>query len=247
MINVGRKEIGIHNFAIRLLGVITMILALIGYVRGYGSESLYAFRFTSFTFFAFLLVEGVFHSSDRVLYIRRFIVFGLLSEVLYDYYHAGKFFSLLYQSAMATLFMCLLVMLLLRLIKRHYDNMVLNIILVVVLGVLCSIIAERYRFEFGMQGVIIVMMFYVARQVHYPRILELIVLFYMVFFMKDNETIRYISVGGLMYPLAAQLYCFIALPFIWMYDDTRGPNSLGLQIAQYLVYPAAMIILLFLK
>ena len=247
MLNVGRKEIGIHNFAVRLLGVITMILALIGYLKGYGSESLYAFRWTSFTLFAFLLVEGVFHSSDKVLYLRRFIVFGLISEVLYDYSRLGRFWSTRYQSVMVTLLLCLILMMVLQYIKSRYNNLVFNMILVAVLGAACCIIAERYRFEFGMQGVLIVIMFYIARLVSYPRILELVFFFYMAFFMKDNEIVRYISIGGLQYPIAAQLYCFIALPFIWLYDDTRGPNKLWLQIVQYLVYPAVLVLIILIK
>ena len=93
MIQVGRREIGIHGFALRLLGIATMAASVAGSHLGYRYEWLEAFGWTSFTLFAFLLSEGVAHSSDKTLYVRRFLLFGIIGELVYDFYKTGRFFS----------------------------------------------------------------------------------------------------------------------------------------------------------
>jgi hypothetical protein len=253
MIQVGRREIGITGFALRIIAVIAMVAAFIGREKGYGYGWLEAFGWTSFTIFAFLLVEGVAHSSNRRLYVRRFIVFGIISEFLYDWYMTGRtwfngtrFLTFKNQSVMVTLFVMLLLMLLLTFIKSRYDNLVLNIILIIVFGYGICRLAELYSFQFGRYGILIILMFYLARIVHYPKLLEISVLLY-ICFLLTSDVLTVISIGRLQYPLAPQLYCFIALPFIWTYDGNRGPNQIPLQIAQYLVYPVCLLIFAIIK
>ena len=253
MIQVGRREIGITGFALRIIAVVAMVAAFIGREKGYGYEWLEAFGWTSFTIFAFLLVEGVAHSSNKHLYVRRFIVFGIISEFLYDWYMTGrtwfngtKFLIFRNQSVMVSLFVMLLVMLLLVFIKSRYDNLVLNMILIAVFCYEICRLAELYNFQFGRIGIIIIMVFYVARNVTYPKLLEIAVLLY-ICFLLTSDVLTVISIGRLQYPLSPQLYCFIALPFIWAYDGTRGPNQLPLQIVQYLAYPVCLLIFALIK
>lgn len=246
MIEIGRKQFGISSFSIRLLAVISMVIGGVAYIKGVGYDTLEAFKWTSFSFFAFLLAEGVHHSTDKVLYLRRFFVFSLLGEVLYDYMRFGRFWYWRFFSPMATLLLGLLLLFALAYIKKRFENIVLDMLSVLILGGAAYYVANRYGFSFGGYGVVIILMFYIARGVTYTKICQLAVLLYLSFYLSSN-VLTTVTVGGLQYPVVNELFSMIALPFIWLYDGSRGPNSLRLQIAQYLVFPAFMGVLIFMK
>ncbi len=246
MIEIGRKQFGISAFSLRILGVITMIMGGIGYIKGLGYDALEAFGWSSFGFFAFLLSEGALHSSDKRLYIRRFFVFALLGEVLYDYMRFRKFWYIRFFSPMATLFMGLLLILALSYIKKRFENLVLDMISVALLGGAAYYIANNYGFAFGGYGIVIIIMFYVSKHLTYTRISQLALLLYISFYRSSN-VLDTVMIGGLQYPVVYELFAIISLPFIWLYDGSRGPNRIGLQIAQYLVFPVFTAFLILFK
>jgi len=246
MIEIGRREIGINNFAIRLVAIIAMIISACGKFYSYDYPWMTPVGWTSFTLFAFLLVEGVAHSSNKRLYFRRLLLFTAISEVAYDYMRFHTFWNLRYSSVMVTLFASYLLLCLLVHIKKRYQNIVLDMILIVVLGYGLYILSNMYNFEYGGYGIIIILMFYVAREVTYTKITEIIVLFYVCFFLTSN-VYTHITILGIQYPIAPELFSALALPCIWLYDDNRGPNSIALQVLQYLAYPLTLGVIIFVK
>ena len=246
MIQIGKKEFGISNFAIRILGIITMVAAVVGYMKGYGYDWLEAFGWTSFTFFAFLLAEGVVHTTSKELYFRRFLLFTVIGEVLYTYYRTKAFWSAKFFSAMTTMFLGFIVILVTSILRKKYDNMVLDMIALGVLGYGAYWLADNFNFDFGGFGILIIIGFYIARVVTYTKITQAAVLFYISFFLSSN-VLTYVSIGGIQYPVSSELFSMIALPFIWLYNDERGPNSIFLQILQYLAFPITIGVLVLYK
>ncbi len=246
MIVIGRKEFGINGFAIRLLALICMGLSGVGYIKGIGYDWLESFGWTSFAFYAFLLVEGVAYSSGKIRYIIRVLIFAAISEPLYDYLRFNSFVSWRYFSVMATILLSLILLCILSLIKKRFQNMVLDMICIAALGYGAYYVAERFNLFYGGIAIVVVLMFYVAREVTYTKITQFVVLIYICFYMTQ-EVLTHVTVGNLQYPVSPQLFCLIALPFIWLYDDNRGPNSIALQIVQYAFYPIVLGALIFLK
>lgn len=246
MIQIGRKEFGISGFAIRLLAIIAMVAAAIGYFKGADYAWLEAFGWTSFTMFAFLLSEGLANTTNLHLYFRRFILFTAISQVIYSYYRTKTFWSWKHFNVMATLLLGLIVIALIKYINKRFDNIVLDIIAIAVLGYGAYILANKYDFDFGGYGIIIIIAMFVARAVTYTKLTQVLVLFYVAFFLTSN-VLTIVNIGGLQYPLAPELYSMIALPFIWLYNETRGPNTLALQICQYAAYPVFVLILTIFK
>ena len=246
MLRIKNREYGINSFGLRILGLVAMILGLDGQRLGYGFDQRESFMWTALTIFAFLLAEGVKHTSDKRLYIRRFFVFTVLSEPCFDLYYRGKFIVKPYFSLMCTLFLCLLSFMLLEFIKDKLDNVFVDIACILILGYTCYYLAGRFNFAMGGIAALICFTFYVASNVTYPRILETIVLIYICFFLA-SESVGTVSIFGLQYPLAPQIFSFIALPFIWNCNGERGPNSLLMRILYYCFYPCSLIAFYLIK
>ncbi len=246
MIQIGKKEFGISNFAVRIIAIIFMVAAAVGYLKGFGYDWLEAFGWTSFTLYAFLMAEGIVHTTNKELYLRRFLLFAAIGEVLYNYFRAKTFWSTRFFSAMSTMFLGFLVILVASILKKKYDNVVLDMIVLGGLGYVAYWITNRFNFDFGGYGIIIIIGFYVARVVTYTKITQALVLLYISFFLSEN-VLTYISIFGVQYPIAMELFSVIALPFIWLYNGKRGFNSVLLQILQYLAYPIMLGALIFYK
>ena len=129
---------GLNSFWIRIIGIASMIWSFLTASDIAGIRNLAlsdCMLWFSYTIFAFLLVEGVNNTSNRLLYFRRFIVFTVLSEFAYDLYRFGTFFNMEGQSIMLTLLICLAIMFICDYFKRRFRNLVLDIILIVALSI----------------------------------------------------------------------------------------------------------------
>ncbi|MDR1766514.1 MAG: conjugal transfer protein TraX [Lachnospiraceae bacterium] len=87
---------GLSGFALKMIAIVTMLIDHIGYVSvfvfpyrlGNGEYYFYHIARTigrvSFPLFCFLLVEGAIHTSSRIKYAWRLLVFALISEIPYN-------------------------------------------------------------------------------------------------------------------------------------------------------------------
>ncbi len=238
------KERGLSSFWIRIIAIASMIMCFISSSSKLPlgnraiADCMYWF---SFTLFAFLLVEGINNTTNRILYIRRFAFFTIISEFLYDWYKTGNFFDMKQQSVMVTLFILLLVMLFLDYIKRRFRNTVLDIILIVVLTIATINGCLYINSEFGRYGVLITMLFYTCHDITYPRIFEFAVMVFYSFYAKI-DTIITVTVNELQYTVPITVFAIFALAVTWFYSKERGPNKLWLKIYFYIVYPLLLVI-----
>ena len=90
----------------------------------------------AFPIFAFMTVEGYFHTHDLRKYLRRMLVFALLSEIPFDLMYGGTWFYPVHQNVIWTLLLGLLGIHLMEKArkKQKLALYVLTVVLVVVLG-----------------------------------------------------------------------------------------------------------------
>lgn len=182
----------------------------------------------AFPIYCFLLVEGFFRTGDRRKYMMRMAVFALVSEIPFDLVFqikGGKLTAaklLGYQNVMLTLLLGLVLMYLYEWIKMKY---LMQPLLFNTLGVFAIVgtgaAAAFLKTDYGMGGVLLIMVFYLFRGKKAFLFFGAVVV--MVFFIGRFELLG----------LAAFLPIF-------MYNGKRGPK---VKYAFYAFYPAHLMLL----
>ena len=153
------------TFYLKLIAIITMLidhttvvlipvdseLHLIGRIIGR----------LAFPIFAFLLVEGFYHTKNIKKYLIRLGIFALVSEIPFDLAFYNNFFDFKYQNIFFTLFLGLCTVWLLSLVEVKFKNKLVYInILNALITIAFSFIAAVLRTDYGFMGILIIVAFY---------------------------------------------------------------------------------------
>ncbi len=206
-----------HVAAVLLREDQTVLIALFG-----KQLTLYALmRFIgriAFPIYAFLIVEGFIHTSNRKTYGIRLLVFALISEIPWDLEHTGTFFSWS-QNVFFTLFLGYLGLCLIEKLKSG-ANMLKNTFLLI--GLL--VISALFHADYGCSGFGFIIMLGLLRNYPVPRAI----------------------VGSCF--LSSRWQAGLAFIPIAFYNGKRGfVKSRFLKILFYVLYPLHMLILFFIK
>ena len=191
----------------------------------------------AFPIFAFQIVEGFYHTSNRRRYIKRMLVFALISEIPFNLMVGGSITYPLHQNVMFTFLIALLLMSWIEKSKKLWVS-VGAIVLGMVLGILTFVDYNHY-------GIFIVLLFYWTYKRPYGWLVQLVGMLYI-----SN------AMGGLVYPvelfgrsfeIGQQMFAVLALIPIWLYDGRQGPHSKAIQYACYAFYPAHILVLYLLS
>lgn len=175
----------------------------------------------AFPIYCFLLVEGYIHTSDIKKYIKRLIIFALISEIPFDlafygkleFYHQNIFFTL----AIGLIAMCLM--------DKQEEKNTFNKT-AVYFGV--CLIAMILSVDYSCIGIIYILQFHRVR--NYPK-------FNGIF----NVALIMILVN-LFSSSWIQQFSLLALPIIYLYNGKLGPKNKISQIFFYAAYPLHLII-----
>lgn len=176
----------------------------------------------SFPVFVFFIVEGFFYTKSRKKYMRNLVLFALISEVPYDYYFLGNFFSLERQNVFFSLALILLAIWIMdELLKHIKGNEILKFLVAIFVFICFSMIAIIMKVDYTWQGIFLAMIFYLFRQ---ERMLACL-----------------IAGGGFCIGTPWAFPAFLAL---LLYNNQRGFQW---KYFYYIVYPAHLTILCMVK
>lgn len=196
----------------------------------------------AFPIFAFLAVEGYFHTHSFRKYLLRLLLFAVLSEVPFDLMYGGTWFYPVHQNVIWTFLMGLLGIRLMEQARRSGKRWIYLLVSVAVvaagavLGTVCMV-------DYYGAGVLTVFIFYFFRGRKWWCLLGQLLALYWV----NVELL-----GGLMYPLrllgmelelCQQGLALLALLPIWLYRGRQGYHSRPFQYLCYGFYPVHMLVL----
>lgn len=238
---IALERYGLSTFALKIIAIITMVVDhfAVLFCSDYNTsyEILRSVGRLSFPIFCFVLVEGFFHTSNRLGYVIRLGIFALVSEVPYDMMY-GSFFELDKQNVLFTLFFGFLTIWALEFITdfrvnypenwlRHIGVGRLNTILELIVMAAGLGAAYFLNVSYSYAGVMLIICFYVFKTHHIGKLLS-----NMVFNMG-------------MFGFTLQWWgTFSAVP-IALYNGKPGPKK-G-KYFFYIFYPLHLLLLVAVK
>ena len=174
---------GISTFTLKIIAMITMIIDHVGFLFFQDNHQTYIILRSigriSFPIFCFVLVEGFFHTSDRLKHAIRLGIFALVSEIPYDMLY-GRFFDMARQNVIFTLFIGYMAIWALQSISmfrvaysdkilKHIGAGRLNTILELVTLAVAFGMAYFLHTSYSYGGVMLIICFYVFNNHHIGR------------------------------------------------------------------------------
>ena len=183
----------------------------------------------SFPIYCFLLAEGSFYTKHPGNYAFRLSLSALLAEIPYDLAFRGGW-SWAKQNVMITL---LLAFLALEVMKKCKDPL-----MKLVAALPFALAAELARSDYGWEGVLLVALFAVTRELPWKRLIQFLGMWFL--FSPDNA-MALNWVNGIHVTL--QEYAVLSLIPIQLYNGKKLTRSKVVQWAFYLFYPAHLVVL----
>lgn len=183
----------------------------------------------AFPLFAFMAVEGYLHTRSLKKYILRLLMLAVISEIPFDLLVSGSVFDPMHQNVIWTIILGLCCIRAFENISADLKKMLSAVVIIASLA--AAIIA---RVDYSSAGVLTLLAFYAFRgNTLWCRLIQLLSLAF----------INLVLLGGIEFAFPYQALAVLSLPIIWLYDGSQGPHNGFIKAANYLFYPAHMLIL----
>ncbi len=237
-----RKLFETTSFFLHILAMFLMLCDHLWATVVPGNQWLTCIGRLAFPIFAFLTVEGYLHTKNLKLYVRRLLIFAVLSEIPFNLMTSGSVFNPTHQNVLWTF---LIAIGLIRLIEQTRSKPYkiwrwLLVALGILLGCAVALLGMVDYMHFG---VLTVLVFYLFRSRRWWCFAgQLLCLWY----------INFEAMGGWVYPFELfgrewlfpqQGFALLALIPIWLYRGKQGPYNKSLKYAYYAFYPVHLLIL----
>lgn len=238
------KRFDLSSAALHLFAMALMLCDHLWATVVIGNEWLTAIGRLAFPIFAFLIVEGYFHTRDLRRYVKRLLLFAVLSELPFDLMCAGSVLEPFHQNVLWT-FLIGIGMIHLNERARKKGKLWLRILTAagtVVLGYLIGILT---MVDYNGVGVLTVLVFYFFRGRKWWCLAGQLAAMYWLHVEVLGGYYFELSLLGQTFRIVEQGLAVLALIPIWLYRGRQGYHSRWFQYLCYAFYPAHMLLLYF--
>lgn len=231
------KKIGLSATALRLFAMVGMLLDHAWATVVPGNFWMTCVGRLVFPIYAFQLAEGFVRTANRRQYALRLLFFALISEIPFNLMMSGSWFFPFHQNTIFTLLLGLWVIWTLERLKERTLPLWKGA-LHLLGGALLSVVGFP---DYGWQGVLTVVLFYVFRQGRWAKPAQLAVMIVLHAVLMEGQTLP------ALFDLPLQSLAVLALIPIWLYNGQKGRGGKAMQYAAYLYYPLHMLALVLLR
>lgn len=198
----------------------------------------------AFPIFAFMAVEGYFHTHNLKKYLLRMLIFAVISEVPFDLMYGGTWFYPVHQNVIWTLMMGLVGIHLMESVRKKKSTFVYILVsaIVVILG---GLLGTLSMVDYYGIGVLTVFIFYFFRGRKWWCLLGQMLALYWVNVEMLGGLMYPIRLFGMEFELCQQGLALLALLPIWLYRGRQGYHSKPFQYFCYAFYPIHMLVIVF--
>ncbi|MGN0679468.1 MAG: TraX family protein [Oscillospiraceae bacterium] len=233
---------GISSFALHIIAMTLMLCDHLWATILPAQEWLTCIGRIAFPIFAFMIVEGYFHTSNVRKYILRLLVGAVISEVPFNLITASSIFYPFHQNVLWTFLIGLLSITLVEKIKT-YKKWWLTVLISIVVVLLGSLLGTIGMVDYFGVGVVTVLVFYFFRGRKWWCFLgQLVCLTILNVFVLGGYYYS-IPIAGYEIEIVQQGFALLALIPIWLYRGKQGYHSKPFQYFCYAFYPVHLMIL----
>ena len=199
----------------------------------------------AFPIFAFMAVEGYFHTHSFRKYALRLALFAVLSEVPFDLMYGGTWFYPVHQNVIWTLLLGLLGIHLMETVRKKQKTWLylLTALLVVLIG---TVLGTLGMVDYYGTGVLTIFICYFFRGRKWWCLAGQLLALYWVNVELLGGLLYPVHIFGMEFEICQQGLALLALLPIWLYRGRQGYHSKPFQYACYAFYPVHMLILVLL-
>lgn len=196
----------------------------------------------TFPIFAFLLVEGYFHTSNLKQYVKRLFIFALISEIPFNLVMASRIFYPFHQNVLFT-FLIGMGLIWMNEKARSKNKLWLRIVIGIGTVLLGTVLGLILMPDFYNGGVLMVLTFYFFRGRKWWCYLgQLIAMYYINWEVLSGFSYE-LELFGEPFFLVRQGFATLALIPIWLYRGKQGYHSKGFRYFCYGFYPGHLLVL----
>ena len=240
-----KKKLELTSFSLHLLAMVLMLCDHLWGTVVLGNDWLNCVGRVAFPIFAFLTVEGYFHTKNLKKYVLRLLLFAILSEIPFNLAIGSRLFYPIHQNVLWTFLISIGLI--------HWNEKAKGKkqwirLLIAAASVAVGYIAGLLTFvDYHHAGILTVLIFYFFRERKWWFLLcQAAFLWYVNTELLGGVGYE-LQLWGAEFFLSRQLLALLALPLIWLYRGKQGPYSKALRWLYYGFYPAHLLILGLLK
>jgi len=195
----------------------------------------------TFPIFAFMIVEGYFHTSNLKQYVKRLLIFAIISEIPFNLMMGSSLFYPIHQNVLWSFLISLGLI--------HWNEMMVEKkiwkrILVGIITICIAYVVGIITFvDYYNAGILIVLTFYFFKgKKWWNYVGQLLCMWYINCEILQGFCYE-VNIFGDVHFIERQSIAILALIPIWMYKGKQGYHNKTLQYIYYVFYPAHLLIL----
>ena len=200
----------------------------------------------TFPIYAFLLVEGYFHTHNLKKYVLRLLVFALLSEIPFNMVMGSNWFYPLHQNVLWT-FLIAIGLIHMNEKAKASGKLWLRVVAGVGSVILGFFLGILTMVDYYHAGIWMVLVFYFFRGRKWWNYVGQFVLLYYINVEELSGFAYEITLFGETHFLVRQGFALLALIPIWLYRGKEGYKSKTLQYIYYGFYPVHLLVLALIR
>lgn len=236
-----KPKLEITSFSLHIMAMLFMLCDHLWGTIISGNDWLTCIGRLAFPIYAFMIVEGYFHTKNLKKYVHRLLLFAVLSEIPFNLAMGSRIFYPIHQNV---LWAFLIAIGLIHWNEKVKEKTILIRILTVIASIVIGYVSGLVTFvDFYHAGILTVLVFYFFKgKKWWCYAAQLICLWYINVEMLSGFSYE-VTFAHRTFFLTRQGFALGALIPIWLYRGTQGYHSKTWQYVCYAFYPVHLLIL----
>ncbi len=237
-----KLKFDISSAALHILAMIFMLLDHMWATVLPGRAWMTCLGRIAFPIFAFMIVEGYFHTHSFKKYMLRLLIAAILSEIPFNLMYGSQVIYPYHQNVLWTFLIALSVIWLIEKIKQK-GKLWLTILVSVLLTIAGVLLGLITMVDYYGAGVFTVLVFYFFHERKWWGYLGQLLLLGWLNLEVIGGLYYPVTIAGVELELLQQGFALLALIPIWLYRGRQGYHSKAFQYGCYAFYPVHCLIL----